>query len=125
MTTPTLVAGDDWEFRITLLKPDGSPYDLAGSPPIYWAMADHDGVRRIQPTDVMVTVTEPAAGKLSVIVPAEKTTPLLVDLYSYDLRIVLGGVTHTPLIGQVHVVADPFAVQTALRRGKIRAIAVA
>jgi len=104
---PQLVAGDDWEFKILLLDIDGNPYDLSGNPPIEWVMRYGKHIV-ITTADVSISLTDAPAGKLSVFVPAVKTAVLNEFAYNYSLRVIIGGVTHTPLIGEVQVYANPF-----------------
>jgi len=112
-TLPQLVGGDDWEFKVTLLDIDGNPYNLSGNPPIEWVM--RHGMNPVVNTgDVSISLTDPTAGKLSVFVPSVVTTTLKNFAYNYSLRVVIGGVTHTPLIGKVQVYADPFLVAASV-----------
>jgi hypothetical protein len=107
------VAGDDWEVRLTLLDASGAPYDLSGTPSILWAMADRSGRRVVEPNETTVSITDAAAGKCSVLIPASVTTRLAGGHYSDALRLITGGVTSTLLTGDWNVMADPFRQQVS------------
>jgi hypothetical protein len=105
------VAGDDWELRVTLLDANGAPFNLSGSPTILWELSDRNGLRVIQPNEVAVSITDAAAGKCSLLIPASVTTRLKGGHYYDALRVIMGGVASTFLTGDWNVMADPFAPQ--------------
>jgi hypothetical protein len=105
------VAGDDWEIRATLLKADGTPFDLSGDPSILWTLTDSTGRRVIEADEVSVSITDAAQGKCSVLVPATVTTRLVTARYCDALRLVMGGITSTLLTGDWNVLGDPFGAQ--------------
>jgi hypothetical protein len=108
--TVHLVAGDDWKLQFTLLNPDGSAFDLSGSPQIKWAMLS-GGHQAIQSTEVSIQVTNALQGQLNVLVPANITTRLITAGYTHALRVIYAGVTATPFIGgYIFVSADPWGV---------------
>jgi hypothetical protein len=101
-------AGDDWEIRATLLDENGDPYDLAAAPTIEWVLLDSRSQRVLNGADVTISVTDAAAGKCAIQVPATATSPLATGSYTDMLRITAGGVTSTLAVGPIHVVADAF-----------------
>jgi hypothetical protein len=107
--TVHLVAGDDWKLQFTLLNSQGSAFDLSSSPQILWTMLA-GGHRVIQSTEVSIQVTNPLAGQLNVLVPADITTRLITASYTHALRVIYAGVSATPFIGgYIFVSADPWA----------------
>jgi hypothetical protein len=105
-----LFAGDDWEIHATLLDQDGNPYDLSGSPEILWTLLNHNNQKVINGTGVTVTVTDPAGGKCTVLIDGSATTNLPSGLYNDVLRLVIGDVSTTLLVGPIHLSADPWKV---------------
>jgi hypothetical protein len=103
-----LVAGDDWEFDVTLLQENDAPYDLSGAPSIQWVLLD----RRFQPvingTEIAISITDALAGQCRILVPAAATTDLAAGSYRDVVRITAGGITSTLLHGPIFVMADPF-----------------
>jgi hypothetical protein len=106
--TVHLVAGDDWKLQFTLLNPDGTAFDLSGSPQILWTMLT-GGHRVIQSAEVSIQVTNALQGQLNVLVPANVTTRLITAAYTHALRVIYAGVSATPFIGgYIFVSADPW-----------------
>jgi len=101
-------AGDDWEIRATLLDDTGTPFNLSGFPPIKWALLNSAGLRALDETDVIITVTDGVAGKCTIHVPSAKTAPLPAGRYSDTIRIIYGGMTSTLSYGLIYVAANPW-----------------
>jgi hypothetical protein len=117
-----LIAGDDWQLNFTVLKPDGTPFDLSGAPNVMWTLLDKHNEQVITSDEVSVTITDALNGKLSVRVPAAETTHCASNFYSHALRIVSGGVTATPFTGSMNVIADPWVAIAASRLVELRTI---
>ena len=109
------VAGDDWQINATLNDENGNPLNLAGAL-IKWALLDSSYKRVLDQDDISVSVTDAAAGKCSINIPAAKTTTLGAGRYSDAIRVVIGGITSTLAFGMVYVMADPWLVATATAR---------
>jgi hypothetical protein len=101
-------AGDDWEIRATLLDENDDPYNLDPLPNIQWALMDRNYNRLINGADVSISVTDAAAGKCAIHIPATVTTTITTGVYTDTLRITVGGITSTLAIGQIHVTVDAF-----------------
>lgn len=120
-------AGDDWQINATLQDETSTPYDLSGSPEILWALMDSSFKRILDEDDVSIVVTDAVAGKVSINIPAEKTSPLPGGRYTDVIRIVYGGITSTLSYGNIQVAPDPWLAPDAVaaQRGKPRLAAVA
>jgi len=104
----SLVAGDDWEIKGTLLDEDDNPFDLTNAQ-ILWTLVD-DAFNKAIDTDVVnISVTDALAGECIIQVPATITSPLKAGYYSDVLRIVTGGITSTLWTGPFYIMADAFA----------------
>jgi hypothetical protein len=101
-------AGDDWQINATLLDENGTPFDLSGNPPIKWALMNASFQRALDETDVDISVTDAAAGKCAIIIPAAKSATLAAGRYTDVIRIVFGGMTATLSYGFIYVSADPW-----------------
>ena len=100
-------AGDDWQIDATLLDANGNPFDL-NSTIIKWALMDASFRRALDETDVNIAIRDAAEGQCSIMVPAEKTSPLLGARYSDYIRVISGGITSTLSNGLIYVAADPW-----------------
>lgn len=125
-TTHVLVswfAGDDWEIRATLLDENGAPYNLGSSgTAVLWALNNKAGQLVLDEDDVTFTITDPAAGKCTILITSAKTLNLPGGAYYDTLRIVTGGITSTLATGQIYVLANPWTaagtgIETLGRQG--------
>ena len=101
--------GDDWQINATLLDENGSPFDLTQTHTIEWALMNANYQRVLDETNVTISVVDAAAGRISILVPAAKTSPLAAGHYNDTIRIVFGGFTSTLSYGPISVSADPWA----------------
>ena len=101
-------AGDDWQINATLQDETGAPYDLSGGHTIKWALMTSGFQRALDENDVSISVTDAVAGKITIIIPAPKTSPLPDGRYTDVIRIVIGGITSTLSYGNIQVAADPW-----------------
>jgi len=112
-----LVAGDDWEMRFTVEDPDDQPFDLSNAQ-VTWTLLDRYGKRVIASEQVFISMTDPVAGAVSVVVPSTVTTTVYPRaIYNHALRVVSGGITSTPFTGQIDVIADPWGAHAVAVQG--------
>jgi hypothetical protein len=101
------VAGDDWEVQATLIDESGQPYDLNGVD-IKYALLNAAYQRVLDNSHVDITFLNAAAGKCSIVIPAEVTKTLSGGKYQDVIRVVSGGITSTLAYGPVWISSDPF-----------------
>jgi len=106
--TVNWTAGDDWQIDATLYDENDQPFDLGGAPVIKWALMDNANRRALDEGDVIITITDAAAGKCMISIPAEKTKMLAGGRYNDVIRIIYGGIASTLSYGLIYVVADPW-----------------
>jgi hypothetical protein len=102
------VAGDDWEIRATLLDETGKPYDLSGSPIIKWILFDA-AHNHIVDNEAIITIVDPTAGIVSIIITAVTTARIGGGRYSDALRVTIADSTSTLSMGTVRVISNPTA----------------
>jgi hypothetical protein len=72
-TDLTFVAGDDWDIGGTLLRPDGSAYDLTDAT-VIWMLRGPDGSPSLQDGQYVINLTPPRpAGQIVIAVAATVT----------------------------------------------------
>jgi hypothetical protein len=106
----SFVAGDDWEIKAQLVDDQGAPYNLSGGQQIKWTLLDPKYKRVIDTPDVGISIVDAVQGKISILIPATKTTALASELYTDALRLIAGGIASTLMYGPIYVMADPWAV---------------
>ena len=117
-----LIGGDDWELPFTLLDDDGNPYDLAAAE-LTWTLVNVEGQRVVNDGEYTLSIINAAAGTCSVMVPSTKTTNLRAGRFTDALRIVSNGVTATPVMGLVQVIADPWRLAGGYEFSDLRVVA--
>ncbi len=104
------VAGDDWDIGATLLRPDGSPYDLTNAT-VVWMLRGPDGAPALQADQYSINLTPPlTAGQLIIAVPAAVTATLRPGRYLDALRATDSAGTDTFWTGMILVSANPWGV---------------
>jgi hypothetical protein len=117
-----LIGGDDWEIPFTLLDDDGNPIVLTAAA-LTWTLVNVEGQRVVNEGEYTLTIIDAVAGTCSVMVPSTKTTNLRAGRFTDALRIVSNGVTATPVMGLVQVVADPWRVASGYQFTEVRVVA--
>ena len=105
-------AGDDWQINATLLDDKGNPYNLAQPNEIKWCLTNAVLQYVLDNEDVTISIIDAAAGQCVILVPSAKTSPLAGGKYSDAIRIIIGGITSTLSVGDIYVIADPWAELT-------------
>ncbi len=101
-----VIAGEPWEIPATLVDANGSPVDLAGAT-LEWALID-SGDNPVAIT-AEVTVTNAAAGAISISVDASDATGLDAGYYTDGLRVTLRGGERLTWQGHIQVDVNRFA----------------
>lgn len=101
-----LQAGDSWDIPLTVLKADGTVFDLTNAV-VNWILISPDG-EEVTPDSVVVATTDATAGTVLVSIPAADTSPLPGGRYFDCIRVYAGGKAYLFLPGFILVSADPF-----------------
>jgi len=102
------VAGDDWDIGGTLLRPDGSAYDLTNAT-VVWMLRDPDGAPALQPGQYAINLTPPlTAGQLIIAIPSAVTATLRPGRYPDALRATDSAGTDTFWTGLIAVSPNPW-----------------
>jgi len=103
------VAGDDWDIGGTLLRPDGTAFDLTEAT-VKWMLRGPDGLPVFSSDQYTVKLNEPlTAGLITVVVPAAVTATLPPGPYLDWLRATDNAGTDTFWTGMIIVDANPLA----------------
>ena len=106
-----LVGGDDWALSFTVYAADGTIFDLTGATVLWTFYSARNTL--IASGEVGISMTDAAKGECLVLVPAAVTTRIGTGVFYHALRIVCGGLTTTPFLGNVSVTANPFTIPVA------------
>ena len=102
------VAGDDWDIGATLLRPDGTAYDLSNAS-VIWMLRGPDGIPVFQPGQYAINLTPPlTAGMLVIAVPAAVTAALRPGRYLDSLRATDSAGTDIFWTGMILVSPNPW-----------------
>jgi hypothetical protein len=102
------VAGDDWDIGGTLIRRDGTPYDLT-SASVLWMLRGPDGLPALSAQQYTVSLSTPlTAGLLTVVVASDITANLPPGRYTDWLRATDSAGTDTFWTGIILVDANPF-----------------
>ncbi len=102
------VAGDDWDIGATLLRSDGSAYDLSQAT-VIWMLRGPDGLPVLQPEQYSIKINPPTtAGVITIVVPASSTAGLRPGRYLDWLRATDNAGTDTFWTGIILVDPNPW-----------------
>ena len=101
-------AGDDFNIGGTLLRADGSAYDLTDAT-VIWMLRDPDGAPALTDGQFAINLTPPlTAGQLVIAVPAAATATLRPGRYLDSLRATDSAGTDTFWTGMILVGPNPW-----------------
>ena len=102
--------GDDWDIGGTLLRPDGTAFDLTDAT-IIWMLRDPDGLPALQDGQYVINLGAPlSAGLLTIVVEATMTAALRPGRYLDWLRVTDTAGTDTFWSGIILVSPNPWGV---------------
>ena len=101
------VAGDDWDIGGTLLRADGTAYDLTNAI-VLWMLRDPDGVPALQDDQYTIKFSPPpTAGQLVIAITATATAAMRPGRYLDWLRATDSADTDTFWTGMISVSPNP------------------
>ena len=104
----TLVAGDDFNIGATLLRGDGTVYDLTDAS-VAWMLRGPDGAPALQAGQYGIKIdSPPTAGLITISVLAAVTATLRAGRYLDSLRATDAAGTDTFWTGLIAVSPDPW-----------------